>query len=111
MVSGYLRSQEVDIGSRVRKGQILAVIDVPRETQAVAEASSLLDQVKAQARQAAARVRTAEADRQTAAALLAQSESDVDRLVTNRQLSEKDFARIKNLADRNAIEYKLVDER
>ena len=38
MVSGYLKTQDVDIGSRVKKGQVLAEIDVPRETQAVAEA-------------------------------------------------------------------------
>src|SRR5262245_56749822 len=31
MVSGYLKFQEVDIGSRVRKGQVVAEIDVPRE--------------------------------------------------------------------------------
>ena len=110
MVSGYLKTQEVDIGSRVRKGQVLAVIDVPRESQAVAEASSLLDQAKAQARLAAARVKTSEADRETAVATLAQTEGDVDRLVAHRRLAEKQYARIKDLAERRAVELKLVDE-
>jgi RND family efflux transporter MFP subunit len=110
MVSGYLRTQAVDIGSHVKKGQVLASIDVPREAQAVAEASSLLEQAKAQARQAVARVRCAEADRETAAATLAQVEADVDRLVANRELAEKQYVRIKALADRLAIEPKLVDE-
>ena len=43
----------------------------------MAEASSLLDQSKAQARLAAARVATAEADRETAVATLDQTEGDV----------------------------------
>jgi RND family efflux transporter MFP subunit len=110
MVSGYLKTQSVDIGSRVRKGQVLAVIDVPRERQAVAEASSLLNQARAQARQASARVKTASADRDAAAAMLAQTEADVDRLVANRQLAEKQFSRISDLAAREAVERVLVDE-
>lgn len=31
MVSGYLKQQTVDIGSRISKGDTLAVIDAPRE--------------------------------------------------------------------------------
>ena len=31
MVSGYLNTQVVDIGSRIKKGQVLAEIDAPQE--------------------------------------------------------------------------------
>lgn len=110
MVSGYLKAQEVDIGSRVEKGQVLAVIDAPREAQAVAEAAALLEQARAQALQAAARIRTAEAERETADAALDQSEADVARLVAGRELAQKQYTRIRDLAGRNAIEGRLVDE-
>ena len=60
MVSGYMKTQSVDIGSRVEKGQILAEIDIPREVQAAEEASALLEQARAQALQMEAKVKAAE---------------------------------------------------
>ena len=42
MVSGYLKTQEVDIGSRIKKGEVLAEINVPRDAKAVEEAASLV---------------------------------------------------------------------
>ena len=110
MVSGYLKVQVVDIGSRVSKGQVLAEIDVPREEMASKEAAAILDQSKAQARQAEAQVRAAEAERETAAATVAQTEADVDRLVANRRLAESQYARVKSLYERNATAERLVDE-
>ena len=46
MVSGYLKTQAVDIGSRIRKGEVLAVIDAPREAKALDEAASLVEAVE-----------------------------------------------------------------
>ena len=104
MVSGYLKSQGVDIGSRVKKGEVLAEIDVPREIQAAAEASALIDQARAQALQMDAKVKSMEAERDTAVATIQQTESDVDRLVADRRLAESQFVRVKGLFERNAIE-------
>ena len=110
MVSGYLRSQGVDIGSRVKKGEVLAEIDVPREIQSAEEATALLEQARAQALQMDAKVKAMEAERDTASATIAQTESDVDRLVANLRLAESQLARVKGLHERNAIEKRLVDE-
>lgn len=110
MVSGYLRVQSADIGSRVKSGQVLAEIDVPRERNAVGEAEATLEQAKAQAKQAEARVKAAEADRETAAAALAQTEADVDKFVANRRLAEAQYARIADLHQRKAVPKKLLDE-
>ena len=110
MVSGYLKTQDVDIGSRVKKGQVLAELDVPREENAVSEAAAMLDQAKAHARQAEAKVKAMEAERETAAATVAQTEADVDRLVANRKLAETQYLRVKSLYERNAVDKKLVDE-
>lgn len=110
MVSGYLKTQDVDIGSHVKKGQVLAEIDVPRERHAVQEAAALLEQAKVRARQAEARVKTVEADRETASATAAQVEADIARLVANRKLAEAQYLRVNSLYEHRAVDKKLVDE-
>jgi RND family efflux transporter MFP subunit len=110
MVSGYLKTQKVDIGSRVRQGEVLAELDVPRERQRAAETAALLEQARAQVRQAEAKVKAMAAERDTAAASVAQTQADIDRLVANRILAEQQYTRVKSLSDRNAVERRLVDE-
>ncbi len=110
MVSGFLKTQAVDIGSHIKKGQVLAEIDAPREAKAVDEAASLLAQARAKTDQAEARIKTMDAERAVAAAAVKQAESDVGRLVAGRELSEKQFDRINGLVVRNAVDKRLADE-
>lgn len=110
MVSGYLKTQNVDIGSRIEKGDVLAVIDVPREESLATEAAALLEQAKAKVSQAESKIKTAEADRQAAVAMAAQCEADIDRLVAGHKLAEAQFARVRQLADERAVDHRLVDE-
>jgi len=110
MVSGYLKTQAVDIGSHIKKGQVLAEIDAPREAKAVDEAVSLSAQARAKTDQAEARIKTMQAEREVAAAAVKQAESDVGRLVAARELSEKQFERINGLVASNAIDKRLADE-
>ncbi|HVX09934.1 MAG TPA: efflux RND transporter periplasmic adaptor subunit [Pirellulales bacterium] len=110
MVLGYLKTQHVDIGSRVTKGEVLAVIDVPREESLVGEAAALLQLAKAQALQAESKVKTAEADRKAADATAAHRESDIDRLVANKKLAEAQYARVKGLVEERAVDVRLRDE-
>jgi RND family efflux transporter MFP subunit len=110
MVSGYLKAQGVDIGSRVKKGDVLAEIDVPREASAAAEAEALLEQARSRARQAEARVKAMEAAHETTKAAVAQAVGDVDRLVAGLRLAESQYARVKDLSDRKAVDVRLVDE-
>ena len=46
-VSGYLAEQSVDIGDHVKRGQLLAVIDVPELKTEVEEAAASLERAKA----------------------------------------------------------------
>lgn len=110
MVSGYLKTQAVDIGSRIKKGDVLAVIDAPREAKAEEEAAAMLAQAKARVGQAKALVDAMIAEREAADAAMGQAKSDVDRVVARHQLAEKSYARIKDLSERNAIESRLLDE-
>ena len=110
MASGYLKTQDVDIGSHVKKGQVLAVLDVPREENVVSETAALLEQAKVRARLAEAKVKSMEADRNTAAATVAQTESDIGRLVANLKLARAQYLRVKSLFEQNAVDKRLVDE-
>ena len=108
--SGFLKSQSVDIGSRVEKGQVLAEIDAPELEEDVEQAAASLEQAKAQIEQAVARIETAEAERDTASASEAQTRADLERLAAKRSMTQKQFERVKDLNARNAVDKKLVDE-
>jgi len=110
MVSGYLKTQGVDIGSRIKKGEVLAEINVPRDAKAVEEAASLVEQARAQILQAEARVKMAEAQRDAAAAAVRVAESDINRLVARRQFAEKQYERVSGLVAQKAATHLLVDE-
>ncbi len=82
-VSGFLSIQTVDIGSPVRRGQLLIEIDAPELQGDVAEAAAAVDQAKAQAEQAESRIATAQAEREAEASAVLQAESEMGGV--NRQ--------------------------
>ncbi len=108
--SGFLKSQSVDIGSSVKKGQILAEIDAPELEEDVEQAAASLEQARAQTEQAVARVETAEAERDTASASETQVRADLERLAAKMSLTQKQYERVRSLNERNAVDRKLVDE-
>jgi len=110
MVSGYLKSQVVDIGSHIKKGDVLAEIDAPREAKAVDAAASLLEQSKAQTLQAEARVKTMEGERDAAAAAVEQAKSDIDRLVAAKDYAQKQLERVRALVADRVTDKKALDE-
>jgi HlyD family secretion protein len=110
MVSGYLKTQAVDIGSRIRKGQVLAVIDAPREARALDEAASLVEAAKAQTAQAEARIKTMEGERDAAAAAVKEAESDIDRLIAAHEYAQKQLTRARGLVAERAADARLVEE-
>ncbi|MBS0208356.1 MAG: efflux RND transporter periplasmic adaptor subunit [Planctomycetes bacterium] len=109
-VSGYLKTQQVDIGDRIKMGEVLAVIDVPEiETQLKGNQAQVgLAQSKVE--QAEARVNSAVANWRAAKAAEQQSEEDVNKAVATRVFREKAYSRIKELFELKSIEEKLVDE-
>ena len=89
MVSGYLKKQDVDIGSRIKKGEVLAEIDVPHDAKAVQEAASLVEQARAQLVQMQTHIKVAVAQRDTAEVAVKTAECDIARLVARRELAQK----------------------
>jgi HlyD family secretion protein len=109
-VSGYLKEQGVDIGDRVKLGQLLAEIEDPEVDKAVEQARASLDQSRARVRVAESKIRSAKAAKEAADALVQVSEQMVPAKVSNLDLQEKQLTRIAGLVARNAIEDKLEDE-
>jgi RND family efflux transporter MFP subunit len=109
-VSGYLVRQRVDIGDFVKKGQLLAEIDIPELFKSAAQAKAALEQSRAHVKQAEAHVLTAEADNKSAAAQVQQAEADIARYTANRIYRKKELERITALAQRQAVAVELVDE-
>ena len=109
-ISGYLKEQNVDIGDRVKRGQVLAVIEDPEIDKTVEQNAASLEQAKARVDVAKAKIRSAAADKAASDAMVTQTESDVSAKVSNHELQEKRLARIRGLVQRDAVEQKLLDE-
>ena len=109
-VSGYLKAQGVDIGDRVKRGQLLAEIDDPEVDKAVEQNVAALDHSRAKVKVAEAKVRSAGAARQASEALVKQMEAQVAAKVSNQDLQTKQLRRIAGLVASNAVEKKLEDE-
>jgi RND family efflux transporter MFP subunit len=110
-VSGYLKTQDVDIGTKVHRGDVVAVIDAPeldievqQLTAAIVEAKSEVDQMKAH-------LVTARAKWDSAVAAAAETEADLGRATAQRAFREKQYQRIKKLFELNSIDERLVDEK
>jgi HlyD family secretion protein len=109
-VSGFLRTQAVDIGDAVKKGQRLAEIDAPELDKEVDEADAAVARARAAAELAAARVATAEAEQAAAAAEVPRAEAALDRSIAQRSFSQKQLERVQELREKNAVDRRLVDE-
>jgi RND family efflux transporter MFP subunit len=109
-VSGYLEVQNVDIGSLVKQGDLLAEIYDPEIFSAVDQAAAALEEAKAKVIVSAAMIKTAKARLEAAKAMVAQAEIGVKTKEVNRVLQEKKLARITGLVARDAVEAKLQDE-
>ena len=61
-IAGYVKSWSVNIGDKVAKGQVLAVLDVPETVAEVEQKRALIDQAKSHRDQAEAAVKVAQAE-------------------------------------------------
>ncbi len=110
-VSGYLKTQEVDIGDRVKRGQILAVVDVPDLEKQVQKCQAALEQARARVVQMQARVTTAKADLEAAQAGIVLAEANAKSKAAERRFRQKQLDRMKELYSLKSIDERLVDEK
>lgn len=111
-VSGYLKVLNVDIGSRVKEGDLLAVIDVPEVHKEVERIKARLDQAKAEVKQAESRLRTRNAEWKAAEAFVKKYEAQIEDCESLLSFRTKVYDRLSDLAiNQRAVDMKLVDEK
>ncbi len=109
-VSGYMKTQTVDIGSKVEKDQPLITIAVPELEKQVEKNVAALKQADAHVRQVQARIDTAKADLEAAKAEINQADANLKSAVAWRQYRDLALRRMTDLFATRSIEEKLVDE-
>lgn len=120
-VSGYVRAVHVDIGDKVQgpkraegkktaPGQTLVEIDAPELVQELAQKQAGVEQAKSEIKQAEAGVRVAVAAKASAQALVEEARASVQRAEADFNRASSELSRITQLADRQAVTDKLVDE-
>ncbi|HWL08825.1 MAG TPA: efflux RND transporter periplasmic adaptor subunit [Planctomicrobium sp.] len=110
-VSGYLDKLNVDIGSRVKVGDVLAMIDVPELEEDVILAEAALNYQLAAVAQFEARKKSAIAQHRAAEAACIKAEADVERWNAEILFREKELHRLKALSASNSVQEALVDEK
>jgi RND family efflux transporter MFP subunit len=112
-VSGFLKTEDldkVDAGKRVKKGQVLAVIDVPELEKQMAHNLATLGRRKAGVKQMEARVVSARADRDAADAAVEQADASFKSAQAWVRYRLKVYQRMQELFATGSVEEKLVDE-
>lgn len=110
-VSGYLKEQYVDIGDKVKKGQLLAVIDVPELLKEADRRAAELKDSQAQVAQMTSRIATAHAAAAGAQATIKQAEADLLRTKAALEFAQKQHDRVKYLFQLKSVDERLVDEK
>jgi HlyD family secretion protein len=110
-VSGYLKVQNVDIGSKVKQGQILAEIDAPEYVQARDQAKAEVEQARSKLDLTKAAVVRAQADVVAAEAEVAEKQAELKRAKAALEFRETQFVRISQLYELKSVDQRLVAER
>jgi HlyD family secretion protein len=110
-VSGYVKLQNVDIGSKVSAGDVLVEIDAPEFEEALNEATAAVAQAEAQVTQMKARVETAKAELEATQANITLAEAELAKATSYLSFRQIQFDRVKNLFELKSIDERLVDEK
>lgn len=108
--SGYLVEQKVDIGSRVKKGDVLARIAIPEYEKQVQRDTARVKNADAKVKQMDAHLAAAKSEAKAADATVTLAKVLVRAKTSYRQYREKQLTRYKELAKERALEARVVDE-
>lgn len=108
--SGFLKTLNVDIGDQIKKGQELAIVDVPDLAKQVQRNASMVEQERAKVAQMKARAASARADWEAAKASVPRAEAMLRSKQAELRYRQLQLDRMRQLALKKVIEDKLVDE-
>ncbi len=109
-VPGFMKKQNVDIGDRVKAGQVLAVLDVPELETQVKRGKAILVQARSRVIQMKARVNSVTAELDASKAAVTQAEATAKSSAAWVRFREKQLLRMKELFALKSIDERLVDE-
>jgi RND family efflux transporter MFP subunit len=109
-VPGFLKEQTVDIGDRVKKGQKLAVVDVPELESQLKRGKAGIKLALSRVDQMNARVNSAEAELLAAKAAVTRAEAMERSAAAWVRYRTLQYQRMKDLFATKSIEERLVDE-
>ena len=109
-VSGFVKTLNVDRGTRVKKDQLLAEIYDPERDVAVEQAEAALEHARAAVAQAESSILTANANVLAAKAKQKEASAVRDQKMAERDYRRKQYIRIAGLVKKGDIEERLADE-
>jgi HlyD family secretion protein len=109
--SGFLKTVTVDIGDRLKRGEVLAEVQVPEMVQELEEKNQMLEQAQARVDQERAAVEGAAMEVRVAEAALALARAATLRAEADHQLRRKEYERLKALAEESTINKAIVEEK
>ncbi len=109
-VSGYVQKWNLDIGAKVAKGQVLAVIDVPDLDADAEQKEAAIELAQAQLSQAKASEGVAQANLASSQAKLVEVQAGIKRALADCTRWQAEFHRIEQLFNEHAQTGSLLDE-
>jgi RND family efflux transporter MFP subunit len=109
-VSGFVKTLNVDRGSKVKKNDVLAEIYDPERDVAVIQAEAALEHAHAAVEQARADISTANASVRAALAKQNEAKATLVQMNAQRDYRKKEYVRISDLVARRSAEERLKDE-
>ena len=108
--SGIVKSVLRDIGDKVKKGEVLVLIDVPESEQDVAKSDAMIFQRKQELKVSEAKLKDAKAAKDVSAATIKQRQADAQGATAIRDLKKRKFARFQGLAATGSVVGSVVEE-
>jgi len=109
-LSGYVRSVAVDIGDRVKKGQVLVELHMPEVEADLKQKRAMVEQTQAEKRQADSAVEVARAGVTSAEAKVKEIQAGIRRSSSDLARWQAEYTRIEQLVRERAQTGSLLDE-
>ena len=109
-VSGYVQKWNVDIGAKVVKGQVLAVLSVPELDAEAEQKMATVEETEAKLAQAKASEEVAQANLASAQAKLTEVQAGTKRADADLARWQAEFKRVEQLHNERALTGSLLDE-